>query len=386
MAGIGIASDDLINAPGGDPTGKGHDLLDDQYRRRLQRATDAELATAKQFQQGPGQYIGTSQANMGMSQAQQAGLQAAGGSNSALARNAAIYGTARAQEGASAQGAQSVLSERGARDQAYLQALDRQMKYRQMERDDQTRRYLGMEQYDAARQRAKQEEEMADRASDLQYIGGLTSGIGSGMGATMSDEKSKKLLAENNALKEVVKVQAQGSGWTARPAAQTQFVGTPLRYSGDFNMEHDWRNAHPKQAIEADMYGKAAGHDYTSGRPLGQVDQANVQTMRAVDPKVWQYKPGVQQKLGLTPRPQMGPTAQNLEATPIGKNYVYDTPAGKQVDTKQLSLANTGMLGTLQRQIDELKESPRYAPRPFRSMENDESFAGFNMEEDAAGG
>ena len=142
---------------------------------------------------------------------------------------------------------------------------------------------------------------------------------------------------------------------------QAQFIAVPAEPYG-FNMEteqapqfamSDERSKNMIASLQAENRALRARAD--APRPLGSVDQANVKTLQRLEPKLWRYKDGAQKALGLTSRVQQGPTAQNIEETPIGQHYVYDTPAGKQVDTKQLSMANLGMMSTLQKQIDDLK-------------------------------
>lgn len=205
--------------------------------------------------------------------------------------------------------------------------------------------------------------------------GGMDAGSMAGIAGSLSDKRAKRLLAENQALK--AQLPERSSSMTSMPNTPTPrgperssatsemparhapsrplgpLHGGQPNYSGTFNMENQWRAQHPKEAAEMDLYGQPAPRDFTGGRPLGQVDKANVETMRAVDPLLWQYKPEAQRSLGLTSRPQAGPTAQNLESTPIGRHYVRETPAGKMVDTGNLTLANTGMVSTLQKQVDE---------------------------------
>lgn len=95
---------------------------------------------------------------------------------------------------------------------------------------------------------------------------------------------------------------------------------------------------------------------------IGDVDAKNIDTLRGIDPKVWKYKPEVAQRLGLTDRPQMGPTAQNLEQTPL-REYVRNTPEGKVVDTTNLTMANTGLVSTVQGEVDEQEERLRRLER-----------------------
>jgi hypothetical protein len=51
----------------------------------------------------------------------------------------------------------------------------------------------------------------------------------------------------------------------------------------------------------------------------------------------------------------VGPMAQDLESTPVGRTVVEDTPDGKQIDTSRLSLVNTAAVSEQQREIEELR-------------------------------
>ncbi len=348
---------------------------DEVYERRMKNAQGAEMDAARDIYRGGARYIGESQMDQGMSAASQAAMgQAVGRGSNPLGKRASMYSGAQMQEQAAAQGGNAVLAERGARDQAMMSALGRQNQYRQMMRDDQTRKYLAGMDYATGREQRQVQEDIADRDNLTNAIGGIFGGVGSALAS--SDKRAKKLLAENKALKAQLPERSSsmtempGRAVPRGPERSSAVAEMPVRssrssaralgpayggqpnYSGTFNMEHEWRGAHPKQAMEADLYGQPPARDFTAGRPLGEVDQANMQTMRSVDPKVWQYKDDAQQAMGLTHRPQAGPTAQNLESTPIGQHYVYNTSQGKKVDTKNLTLANTGMVSTLQKQVD----------------------------------
>ena len=111
------------------------------YRDKDPRAT--EVGRARDIYEKD-DYVGRAQMNRGLSRASQAGLGASTGrGSSALNRRNAMYGTAGAQSGVAMKGSQAVVAERGARNQAYLSALDRQAQYVQGDRDDRTRMYLG---------------------------------------------------------------------------------------------------------------------------------------------------------------------------------------------------------------------------------------------------
>lgn len=90
-------------------------------------------------------------------------------------------------------------------------------------------------------------------------------------------------------------------------------------------------------------------------KSVGQLDDQGASTLRSLQPRRWRYTPEAQQELGLTGREQVSPTAQDLEATPWGKLVVYDTQAGKQIDTAGATLQQYALLSSLQHQVDQLK-------------------------------
>lgn len=90
-------------------------------------------------------------------------------------------------------------------------------------------------------------------------------------------------------------------------------------------------------------------------KSVGQLDDQGASTLRSLHPRRWRYTPEAQQELGLTGREQVSPTAQDLEQTPWGKLVVYDTQAGKQIDTAGATLQQYALLSSLQHQIDRLK-------------------------------
>jgi hypothetical protein len=71
----------------------------------------------------------------------------------------------------------------------------------------------------------------------------------------------------------------------------------------------------------------------------------------------YKYKQGVP---GENPEDQQyGVMAQDLEKTPMGKATVMDTPTGKKVDTKKLTMVHQAMFHDLQKQLDSLKGARR---------------------------
>ncbi len=260
----------------------------DETARQQNQAWDTradELEAARGIYQGRN-YIGSAQADLGIAQASQAGLQrGTGRGSSPLARRAGVYGAAGAQQQAAAQGAEAAMQERGSRNQAWLEALDRRAGYRHGDQQEATKRFLGEQAHHAGEVRRQQEQEAQDRADDYRLAGAVMGAIGSG----------------------------------------------------------------------ASMFAASDEH-LKQGRPIGEVDAVNMETMRHTEPKLWRYKDGAQRELGLTSRVQAGPTAQNLEETPLGKTIVYDTPHGKVVDTKAATLQLLGQNSTLMRTLDDQSE------------------------------
>jgi hypothetical protein len=59
-------------------------------------------------------------------------------------------------------------------------------------------------------------------------------------------------------------------------------------------------------------------------------------------------------KFGAAPGRQVGVMAQDLEKTPRGAETVFEGPNGKMVDTGRLELMNTGAIQAQQEELDEL--------------------------------
>lgn len=206
----------------------------------------------------------------------------------------------------------------------------------------------------------------------------------------LSDKRAKELLSENRELKGRLRNMAERSElgnvtvpastrgiWATGAQAQVDSIHNgmnPMARGARASREHigaatgerpympTWTTLEqaepPVRAFDAvigQRLSRAEGdpeEDPIQQGSLGDVDRANIATMRGINPEMWRYKAGAQRALGLTPRVQVGPTAQNLEATPLGSTVVYDTPAGKQIDVKGATMQLLGQTGTLQRQVD----------------------------------
>jgi hypothetical protein len=100
-------------------------------------------------------------------------------------------------------------------------------------------------------------------------------------------------------------------------------------------------------------------HHYMMGRHEQQKEmakdgpQATEDFMSTLKPEQFQYK----QDSGFNDgqKPHVGVMAQDLEKTPEGKSAVVDTPEGKMVDTKQLSMMLAAAMGDLHMRLSRLE-------------------------------
>lgn len=86
-----------------------------------------------------------------------------------------------------------------------------------------------------------------------------------------------------------------------------------------------------------------------------KLDEDHLETARSLESSAYRYTPEAQAKLGVPSEIQYGPMAQELEQTPVGASLVRDTPDGKMVDVKAATMAQFGMIGAQEREIERLK-------------------------------
>jgi hypothetical protein len=75
--------------------------------------------------------------------------------------------------------------------------------------------------------------------------------------------------------------------------------------------------------------------------------------VKNVPAKYYKYKGDSAERSGIM--------AQDLEKTPL-KSAVVNTPAGKAIDTRQLTTANTGMISSLGKKLDEVVDYLKKRP------------------------
>lgn len=204
---------------------------------------------------------------------------------------------------------------------AYMQGMANQQRYI----GERHQEMAGMAAADAQRYAAEQQKD----AQTATGIMGATGGIVSGM-ATMSDARSKHRYRREGALeamRTIRELDAAGRETDRRMLEQ----------------DADARRSDLRRAMFE----------------LGQLSPEEAElseALRRIEPETWRYKPDVQRRLGLTPRPQVGPMTQNLRAaSPVTASVVYDTPHGQAVDTGAATMQQYGMLSALGKRLDRLE-------------------------------
>ncbi len=146
---------------------------------------------------------------------------------------------------------------------------------------------------------------------------------------------------------------AQGKENAAQQAtaAGMQMAGTAATNLGDVAMKY---NA-PSDGPDPERKKRDDEVAYSDERlKTGAVHMSEASEMARSTPGfAYKYKRGVP---GENPEDQQyGVMAQDLEKTPMGKATVMNTPAGKKVDTKKLTMVHQAMFHDMQKQIDQLK-------------------------------
>lgn len=206
---------------------------------------------------------------------------------------------------------------------------------------------------------------------------GVVDAPGQGLGIRVgSDEDAITVVPEGNNESAQAKMEkSYGPGsmspGTAKPMPLTDYSlsgkGGPAQSRVSYGPGHqeptgyDWGREYPQESGSVYMYpagdiGLSDERRKTTARgELAQVDREAAQSMRELEPYHWRYKRDVQQRLGLSPREHVSPSAQDIERTPMGRNVVHDTADGKVVDTTGATLQGFTMMSSLQRQIDQLR-------------------------------
>jgi hypothetical protein len=339
-----------------------------QYYQGLENAYGAEYAEAQRQMYAP--YGAQQQYQRGLNQAQ-TGLnsqsQARGGGNPVAARSA-IYAGGQMQAQGVGEGQLLRQQEQAQRDAAMFGVLGNRAQYEQMARDDATRRYAGnlgyesdYRQQQAEAYRTDKEREAAEDANSREWFSAVAGMIGGGAGggAMASDERNKVTYDKGSHMlsdRRSKVLEARVRALTAELAKRDQETLGKLRAAGPSGADQQASNIAAQFATEDKKTLGKLNAAKPRARSAAEMDAANTDAMRQLDSQAWQYKPEFQREQGLTPRMQFGPMAQDLEKNPITASTVYDTPSGKVVDTKALSMQQAGMLGTLARRMDRLEQ------------------------------
>lgn len=200
------------------------------------------------------------------------------------------------------------------------------------------------------------EEEKAARLADMTQAGVVNSAMGAARAAGLSPSQAAFMGAQSGSSA------YQG----AFPSLYSTLRGQDLNYDlGKYQADRGYETSKAERDAQNFRAGAGGIGGFFSGIASMLFSDKNMKydiqdgpgmlehVVKNVPAKYYKYKGDSTERAGIM--------AQDLEKTPL-KGAVVDTPAGKAIDTRQLTTANTGMISTLGKKLDEVVDYLKKRP------------------------